>query len=633
MFSVRVMPLSRGIFKDELTFFSREPVSAGHVLAVTVRGRKIPALAVSSTDVREERQDIRSADFTLKKLELETPPKRIFSESFMDAVRETAVWHGTRDGAVLSALAPSGILAAVARVEEAPPSPERHEGVKSEFLLLQADREERVRTYRNLVREAFARNASVVVVCPTVVESEIIAEELSRGIENRVMLVTSELTKKKLVSSWNRAVTETSAVVIVGTPAVLSIPRPGIDTIVVERESAKSYRMRERPSLDARKVAEYVSRASGARLIFADFPLRAETRYRLKNHDAEELSRLQARSAGAEQIHIVDARAHEEKRGEKRMFSTLSAETKNEIRNVIERKGRVAVFAARKGLAPLTVCNDCGTPVTDPVTGTPMVLHRTEKGNVFVSHKSGAIVPAEVSCRTCGGWNLVTLGIGVDRVYQELAREFPDAPLFLFTKEGAPTHKSAKKLSASFFEEPGAIVVGTERMLPYLARTVDTAVVASIDSMLSLPAWRAHEQALAILYYLRERGKRSMIVETRDPEHAVMKSLASGNPADFYTDEIAEREKYSYPPFSVFIGLKASGTQHEVEKTASAIADAFPDLDLVGPLPAEHVTRSTWSVRAVIRLPRDAWPDPKLSERLKNLPPSVAVSIDPDEIV
>jgi primosomal protein N' (replication factor Y) len=639
MFSVRVMPVAKGIFKDHLTYFSREHISPGTVIHATVRGRKIPGIVLSSIDVREEKYDLRAADFALKKLDTEkTPKKKMFRASFIRAVHDAAEWHGTHEGIVVSTLASSQILASLPSIEEyVPKAGEETTGVKADLLVLQAEREERIRTYRNLAREAFARGASVFIVAPTIIEAEQLAVHLERGIENRVILFTSELSKKKLIGAWNHAVTNREPVLVVGTPVILSIPRSDLDTIVIERESARAYRGRERPYLDVRQVAESLSAHSGARLILADFPLRVETRYRVDIHEAEELARSQVRPGGTEQVSVIDTRPKDTKRGERRMFSALTTETKAEIKTVLKKGGRAIVFAARKGIAPLTICNDCGTPITDPNSGLPMTLHKTANGNVFLSHRSGAALPAETSCTVCGGWNLVTLGIGIDRVVEELEKEFPEAKISSFTKDTAPTHKAAKKLADTFFateeNNTGAILVGTERMLPYLKQAADIAVVASIDTLLSLPAWRAHETALSILFYLREHAEEKLIIETRQPDTEVMKTLLSGNPLDFYRKDCAEREQYGYPPFTLFIGLTAYGPRPTVDKTRTLISETFSSYDLVGPLPAEAEPRSEWSAKAVIRLPKTSWPDAELWEKLKNLPPNVAVTIDPDEIV
>lgn len=642
MFSVRVMPIAKGIFKDHLTFFSRENISPGTVVQTTIRGRKIPGIVLTSSDVREAKYDIRSADFALKKLDSEkTLKKKIFRASFIRALSDTALWHGVYEGMIASSLTSSALLSSLASVEEYRPTPnEEDTGVKADLLVLQAEREERIRTYRNLAREAFARNASVFIVAPTITEAEQLSLHLERGIESRVILMTSELSKKKLISAWNHAVSSHEPVLVVGTPVVLSVPRGDLDTIVIERESARGYRARERPYLDVRQAAEALSRHSRARLILADFPLRVETRFRVDSHDAEELARSQVRPTSTAVVTVVDTRSKDTKRGERRVFSTISSESKSDIQSAIKKGGRVIVFAARKGIAPLTVCNDCGTPITDPNSGVPMTLHKTANGNVFLSHRSGAMLPSETSCTVCGGWNLVTLGIGIDRVVEDLEKAFPDTKIVTFTKDTAPTHKAAKKLSDSFFaadtatgSSSGSILVGTERMLPYLKESADLAVVASIDSILSLPQWRAHETALSVLFYLRERAEAKLIIETRQPDSEVMKTLLSGNPLDFYRSDSAEREQYGYPPFALFIGLTAYGTRQTIDTARAVITESFAGYDLVGPLPAEAGFRNEWIAKAVIRLPKDAWPDPELSEKLKNLPPNIRVTIDPDEIV
>ena len=170
-------------------------------------------------------------------------------------------------------------------------------------------------------------------------------------------------------------------------------------------------------------------------------------------------------------------------------------------------------------------------------------------------------------------------------------------------------------------------------MLPYLGQPIETVAVASVDSLLSLSAWRAHEHALSILYYLRERSENEFIIETRKPDHEVMKAVESGNPLDFYRTDIAERKRYNYPPFSVFIGLSSRGTKQAVEKFGATVKELFSELDLVGPLPATQDSKSEWSARAVIRIERGKWPDAMLSKQLAMLPPDIVVEIDPDEIV
>ncbi len=631
MFTVRVIPIARGVFSDYLTFFSRTPIEIGSVVSISIRKRQSYGIVVEAKDVREEKMDIRSADFSLKKLG-KTEPKRVFTAPFIAAAKEAALWHGIRESAVLSSLAPKTILTSITQLEAAPRT-ESLVGVKPDSLVLQTERGERVRTYRNVARESFARGESILIITPTIIEAETLTDELKRGIESSVIVLTSELPKKKLVASWNRIATDKTPLLIIGTGIALAAPSAKIGTIIIERESARSYRGIQRPHIDQRIMADALSRQTGARLIVADFPLRIDSRFNVEIGDADELSRSQVRPTSTIQPTITDTRKREEWKGERRLFSTLTVETKNEIERELARDGRVVVFAARRGIAPLTVCNDCGTPITDPTTGTPMVLHKTPDGNIFMSHRSGATLPSEVSCKTCRGWNLVTLGVGIERVKEELEKSFPKVSIYSLTKDTASTHAAAKKIAAQFYGSAKTILVGTERMLPYLTEPFGTGVIASLDSMLSLPAWRAHEYALSILYFLRERAENKFIVETRHPDHEIMKSLVAGNPLDFYREEIKERTKYRYPPISIFIGLSIIGTRAAVDAFSETVKEQFKDLDVVGPLPATQVSKNEWGARAVIRLARDEWPNEELAERLKALPPEIDIEIDPDEIV
>ena len=345
------------------------------------------------------------------------------------------------------------------------------------------------------------------------------------------------------------------------------------------------------------------------------------------------MGRPQARTGSSAHIAVKDVRQSDKTKEERRYFTALDDSTYEQIETVLASGGRVVVYAARRGIAPLTVCNDCGTPITDPATDTPMVLHKTPAGNVFMSHRSGAVLSADRSCALCGGWNLVTLGIGVDRVRDELVKKVQNASVSIFTQDTAPTHKSALKLRDTFYKSPRAILVGTERMIPYLSEPVALVVVASIDSTLALPAWRAHEHAHSVLYSLLNRAAENFIVETRKSDSAVMKSVALGSPMEFLRTELKERRTYEYPPYATFVGLSWTGTEALCKSIHDQVVAQFADYDVVGPLPPEAVDRNKFVERAVIRLKPTDWPNEELQSLLGALPQNVAIAIDPDEIV
>ncbi len=631
MFTVRVSPIARGVPLDELTFFSRDAIQAGSIVQAEIRKRVQPCLVLSSHSAAEDKLALKSTRFTLKKISGHA--RLVVAPYLIRALERVSVFYRVPLGAVLAELTFTSLLSVARKLPELQNQSETQRDTPPEVLILQAEPEGRIGAYKNLTRETFARGRSLTLIAPSLVEVDALAKELSRGIEESVVVLTSALTPKKLRAAWERVVTATTPMLVIGTPPALSVPVPNLDVVIVERESARSYITRHIPPLSLRLAAEYVAREAGARLVLADYPVRVETRARLDAHTAEELIRAQVRPAGAQLVTVIDTRAHDAKLKERRTFTPLSINGRDEVRAVLARKGRVAIFSARKGIAPLTVCNDCGTPVTDPTTGTPMTLIKTPTGNMFVSRQTGALVPSHTVCRTCGSWNLVTLGIGVDRVVEYVKREFPKSAVITFTKDTTPSHKAALKLSQNFYDTEGAIMVGTERMLPYLTEPIEQVVVASIDTTLSLPAWRAGEYALQTLSALRTKALESLIIETRKPDNPVIRAIASGNIADYYRDELELRSSYGYPPFSLFISLFWTGTESQCKDTADHIAKTFAHRDLVGPLPPEIIDRGRLEQRATLRINPHSWPDEVLSQELDSLPRDIRVIVDPEDIV
>ena len=110
MYAVKVIPIQRGIFREHLTFFSRDELPVGAVVSVPIRKRTVPALVVGSSDIREQKLDLKAAGFALKKLGKSTA-RRVLSQEFMRALSATAEYHIAPDGSTVAALTFAALMA------------------------------------------------------------------------------------------------------------------------------------------------------------------------------------------------------------------------------------------------------------------------------------------------------------------------------------------------------------------------------------------------------------------------------------------------------------------------------------------------------------------------------------------
>ena len=624
MYLVVVTPLIRGSVKlGDLTYFSRTTIPLGSVVPIQLRKRRVRGLVLSVSPLQDSKSQVKTAHFALRKIEGTTFPTVLLPE-FIRMTERMAEFYATEPGAVLFALTFAQSL-----TEGHVISAKQKENVAPDTTILQAEEAERLTVYKNMVRESFARDSSTLIIAPTIADVERMYAVLSHGIEQRVFMLSSDMSPTALKNAWGRILSSQRAVLVVGTPPALSLPRY-FDTIVIEREAAPAWRSREAPHLDYRRAGEMVARETNAACVLADFPVRVESRARIEFGEVDEHYRPQARPLSRARMTVVDPRLTDPQKKDTRQFTPLSPTSRAAIDAALEAKERVAIVAARRGLSSVTICNSCGTPVTD-AAGTPMTLMRSPTGNIFVSRRTGEIRDAALSCLTCGGWDLVTLGLGVERIQEYLTKLYPHVPKFSITVDTAPTHRAAKKIVHRLEQSSAALVIGTERMLPYL--TSCHTAIALIDPLLAGSSWRSDERALLLLSTLQSKTTDHMLIETRRQDNHIVKTIVEGTPLAFYRVERELRETYLYPPFTTFVGLTWSGSAVVCDAHAALVRTTFADYDVVGPLPRELIKKNEWRERAVIRVARGQWPDHTLLARIRSLPSAIHTVVDPDDIV
>ena len=65
---IEVIPISRGIGKESLSYFTAENISNGSIVEVPVRNKKVNALVISQRKVEDMKSSIKTASFTYKKV-------------------------------------------------------------------------------------------------------------------------------------------------------------------------------------------------------------------------------------------------------------------------------------------------------------------------------------------------------------------------------------------------------------------------------------------------------------------------------------------------------------------------------------------------------------------------------------
>lgn len=633
---LEVIPIAKGINKETLSYFTGSDVPIGSIIKVPLRKKTVSALVINTKEILDVKSEIKNSSFALKKI---TTNKytTLLSKKFVDSIENISNYYAGSTGSVLNSIIPNVLLENIEKIKlNDQKIEEKEKTTKAEKFVLQSNDEDRYAEYKSIIREEFAKKSSIFFCLPTIADIKKAKDILHKGIEQYTFVLHSSMNKKDIIDTVNNILKEEHPILIIGTGGFLSIPKNNIKTIIIEKENSRAYKTQVRPYIDIRKFAEIFAENINSKIIFGDALLRTDTIWRQKNHELVELVSLKFRALTTAKQEVVDMRSIqkiEDEKENKNHFRIISKKLEDQIKESIEKNEHIFLFTGRRGLSPSTVCADCGNVVKCNSCGAHTVLHKSNIENFFLCHKCGERRSASERCSHCNGFKLTTLGIGSEMVEEKIKELAPRANIFRIDADTTDTHKKAQVVAEKFYNSPEGILIGTEMALLYLTEKIENSAVVSIDSFFSIPDFRINERVLNILLKMRSITDKNFIIQTRDTKQKVFDYAINGNLVDFYKEEIEDREKLNFPPFSTLIKISISGAKPEVLKLVENITkliepytiDVFPAF-----IPQE---KGKYGINGIIKIKGKNWPEKQLVEKLKNLPMNVLVNVDPDSLI
>jgi primosomal protein N' (replication factor Y) len=629
MFIVECSPIARGPLKERLSYFSKAEPKLGSVVEVPLRSKKIPALILKITPLSEEKLVIKKASFPLKKIENQKT-NHFFLPETISAAEKTANYFLSTIGNVLEAFTPSSILGKLFTLKS-PTKKGNKKPKENGIYTLQGGISDRLQDYKSLIREHFAKGESVLILVPTIAEANNFHKELSRGIERYSYIFESSQKPKDIITNWKQALLSKHPIMITTTPFALTIPRADLGCIILERENSRGFKTLHNPPLDARLFAEQLAKNYGARMIIADTALRIETIYREESGEISRRQTSKLRVPTNATSTIIDMKKKAD--GEKKEFAIIDPKIKPLIEEALFNNERIVIFAARRGVASICLCGDCGLLVKCLNCDTSVVLHQRGEDSYFLCHQCGERRSAQELCRGCGSWNLKSFGVTVDKVAEVVREMFKTANVFVGSKDNVRTATSAKTLFEKFYQSPRSILVGTEFIIPYLSKPFEHSIIASLDSLFSVPDYKMHEKIFHLTTTLRHLSTKTFTIQTRQHNHFVLECASRGDISGFYRQEIDYRKAFRFPPITTLIKITAEGKKEEISEIMKELLNVFNGLDATI-FPAYIPKKlGRHSLHMLLRLPEGSWIDEKIVAILDNLPRNLSVEINPDTVI
>ncbi len=507
------------------------------------------------------------------------------------------------------------------------------------FLLQGVTGSGKTEVYLQAIAHCLALGKRAIVLVPELSLTPQTLARFERRFPGQVGQLHSGLTPPQQREEWRRCANGERGVLI-GSRGAVFAPQPELGLIVLDEEHEWTYKQEDAaPRYHARDVALRRAALTGAAVILGSATPSLVSAYgagRGVHRRIDLPRRIEASGAPAPlaNVSVVDMR-EELRNGNRGIFSEA---LRDGLAQTYRRGEQSVLFLNRRGSAGSVECRACGYAARCHRCGVAYTYH-ANKG--LVCHYCNGRRSAPARCPNCRSPHIRYLGLGVQRLVEEVEELLPGARVLRWDSDSARTVKEHAALLERFASGEADVLVGTQMIAKGLhVPSVTLVGVALADIGLHAPDFNAAERAFQVLVQVSGRAGRGadpghVVIQTYAPEHYAIQAAADQDYETFYEQEMAVRRSLNAPPFTrlarlTFATTNEGAARREAQRLAAMLkrearAQGMRYTDVLGPAPPYPPRlRGLCRWRLIIR-----GPDPHRLIDAVPLPANWSVDIDP----
>ena len=410
--------------------------------------------------------------------------------------------------------------------------------------------------YIHLIYKYMAEGLQVLYLLPEIALTTQITERLHRVFGDKMGVYHSKFTDVQRLNVYKRQISDSPYQLVLGVRSSLFLPFQNLGLVIVDEEHDTSYKQQEpAPRYHARNAALMLAKMFGAKALLGTATPAFET-YHLARKGRYGYVQLTQRYLGVQlpEVRVVDLK---EMRRKKQMQGAFSLPLIEEIRGALERKEQVILFQNRRGFAHFLECRQCGWVPRCPHCDVSLTYHK--KTQMLSCHYCGYVTRVPEKCPNCEEPKLTDVGLGTEKVEDQIAQLFPDATTLRMDLDTAKTRSQCERIIQSFAAHEADILIGTQMVTKGLDFD-HVSVVGVLDAnvMLNQPDFRSYERTFHVLSQVAGRaGRRNsmgrVILQTRSADSDIIAQIAANDYWAMFYQQMQERHDFSYPPFTRLI--------------------------------------------------------------------------------
>lgn len=430
--------------------------------------------------------------------------------------------------------------------------------------------------YIHLMDFVLRQGRQALMLVPEIALTTQLTARLQRVFGDKVVIYHSKFSDNERVDIYRKILSGSDPVVVIGARSAIFLPFASLGLVIVDEEHESSYKQQDpAPRYNGRDTAMVLARMHGAKTLLGSATPAVDTFYKACSGRYGLVS-LRQRFSGVElpEMRLVDTT---KARRQGLMHGALAAETMKLVRDAVaDGSSQAIVFLNRRGYAPVASCRMCAYTPKCEHCDVSLTYH---KGiDRLVCHYCGAVYPLPKVCPACREPAMEIHGYGTERMADEVAGAFGDVSTLRMDLDTTRNKDGYENIISDFSQGKARILVGTQMVTKGLDfGNVRAVAIVNADALINQPDFRASERAFNMMSQVAGRaGRRDtrgiVAIQTRCPGHPIFPFVMAHDYEGFYADELSERRRFNYPPFTrvIYIYIK-----HRDRRAVDELAVAY----------------------------------------------------------
>ena len=427
------------------------------------------------------------------------------------------------------------------------------------FLLFGVTGSGKTEVYMNIIEHVLNQGKTAIILVPEISLTPQMVEQFSNRFGNQIAALHSALSDGEKYDEWRR-IARGEASIVIGARSAIFAPLKNIGIIIMDEEHSDSYKQGDKePRYHARDIAIWRAKYHACPVLLGSATPSLESMARAQK-GVYQLLTLTERVNGRKlpDVEIIDMN-QEAKKSSSHLTETLL----EEISCCIDRGEQAILFLNRRGFSTFVTCKNCAETIKCPHCDITLTYHKSNR--MLRCHYCGYATPLPKVCPNCGEEALSDLGVGTEKIEEELHNLLPYARVLRMDVDTTSRKGAHKKMIDAFRGHEYDILLGTQIVAKGLDFSDVTLVgVINADTSLNIPDFRSSENTYSLLSQVAGRSGRSskqgkVLIQTFNPDHYAISYVKRHDYLGFYKEEMVIRRKLGYPPYYFLCYIKISG--------------------------------------------------------------------------